>query len=235
MIPALERINPAAKKALSEAAAHIAEDADYLNALADDALRCCGTDRKKLSALEKPVRMRVLRRLLPYSDFTSADLDRLDALLNGQTGDCATLKNSVIAWLDATDLRIGIPENEPYEIRLPKTGSVRLPHGTLSVETVDRARIPCTGSDAYVIPDALFGAVTVRSPKSGDRFTPFGMTGSKLLSDFLSDRKVPRFERDVPLVCDERGIVFVAGYTVDERMRLSADPERIIHYHYEED
>ena len=235
VMPVLEAINPAAKKALSEAAAHVAEDADFLNALADEAFITCGTDRKKLSTLERPVRIRVLKRLLPYADYTRADLDRLDALLSGQTGDCATLKNGVVAWLDATDLRIGLPKNEPYCFRLPDSGSVKLPTGTLTVERVERASVPCGGSDAYVEEAAVEGTVTVRTPREGDRFTPFGMTGSKLLSDFFTDRKVPRFSRNVPLICDGRGIVFVAGHTVDERMRLSADPKRIIHYHYEED
>ena len=235
VMPTLERINPAAKKALASAAAHVSEDADFLQTLALEAERTCGTDREKLSALPRPVRMRVLRRLLPYTDFTSADLDRLDALLRGQTGDCATLKNGFVAWLDANDLRIGIPENEPYEIRLPKSGSVRLKNGTLRIEPVDRAVFPCKGNEAYVDADALIGDVSVRPVRSGDRFTPLGMRGSKLLSDYLSDRKVPRFQRNVPVVCDERGIVFVVGFTVDERMRVTADSKHILHYHYEED
>ncbi len=235
MIPALETVNPAAKKALADAAAHVAEDADYLNGLAEKAKRECGTDRKKLSALPRPIRLRVLRDMLPYRDFTAHDLDRLDALLSGQTGDTATMKNGVVAWLDAMDLRIGVPEAETYSIPVPGTGSVKMTHGTLSVERVDRAQIPCKGSDAYVDADRLIGTVVVRSPKAGDRFTPLGMQRSKLLSDYLTDRKTPRFERNVPIVCDEAGIVFVAGYTVDERMRVRADSKHIMHYHYEED
>lgn len=235
VIPALEALNPSVKKTLSEAASHIAEDADYLNALARKAKANCGTDRERLSALPRPVRVRVLRMLLPYSDFTAADLDRLDTLLEGQTGDMATLKNGVIAWLDANDLRIGREDDEPFSVPVPRAGAVKLPHGTLLIETVDHASIPCGGSDAYIDADRLIGSVIARNPKEGDRFTPLGMHGSKLLSDFLSDRKIPRFERNMPILCDERGIVYVAGHTIDERMRVSADTKHILHYHYEED
>ena len=235
VMPVLETVNPAAKKALSDAAAHIAEDSDYLNTLADDAGKSCGTNREKLSALPRPIRLRVLRNLLPYTDFTAADLDRLDGLLLGQTGDVATLKNGVTAWLDATDLRIGREETEPYSTPVPGTGSVKLLHGTISVERVEKAVIPCGRYDAYVDADRLQGEVFARNPRPGDRFTPLGMTGSKLLSDYLTDRKVPRFERTMPILCDESGIVWVVGYTVDERMRVTADSNHILHYYYEED
>ncbi|MBQ6234629.1 MAG: tRNA lysidine(34) synthetase TilS [Clostridia bacterium] len=235
VIPVLETVNPAAKKALSDAAAHIAEDSDYLNALVADAEKMCGTNRKKLSALPRPIRLRVLRNRLPYTDFTAADLERLDALLLGQTGDVATLKNGVIAWLDATELRIGREDPEPYSTPIPGTGIVKMPHGTLSVERVEQAVIPCGGFEAYVDADRLQGEVIARNPRKGDRFTPLGMTGTKLLSDYLTDRKVPRFERSMPILCDENGVVWVAGHTIDERMRVTADSKHILHYHYEED
>lgn len=235
VLPAMETVNPSAKRALSEAAARVAEDADYLNRLTDHALEDCGTDRQKLAALDRPIRLRVIRRLLPYTDFTSDDLLRLDALLTqGQNGDAATLKYGVVARLDAGSLRFDAPDPEPYCVSLPETGSARLPHGVLSVERVDRAEIPCGGNDAYADADRIRGAVFVRSPEDGDRFTPLGMHGSKLLSDCYTDRKVAR-DRRGPVVCDENGIVFVAGYTIDERLRVTAQTVHIVHYHYEED
>ena len=159
---------------------------------------------------------------------------RLDALLSGQTGDLLTLKNGVVAWLDATDLRIGKPEQDPFDLPLPEQGTVRLPKGTLTTERVDHASFPCGRFDAYVDADRMHGAFTVRSPKAGDRFTPFGMRGTKLLSDYFTDRKTPRFERQAPIVCDADGIVWVAGFTIDERVRVTAQTVHIYHYHYEE-
>lgn len=235
VIPVLETVNPAAKKALSEAAEHVAEDAAFLNTLAERAAKDCGNDREKLLALPKPIRMRVLRGMLPYTDFTRADLDRLDALLSAQTGSRATLKYGAVAWTDAKTIRIGMPENEPFCVPVPDSGSVKLPNGTLTVERVKRAAIPCKGCDAYIDADRLTGTVIARSAQNGDRFTPLGMKGAKLLSDYLTDRKTPRYERAMPIVCDGAGIVFVAGHTVDERMRVTADSKHILHYHYEED
>ena len=117
-----------------------------------------------------------------------------------------------------------------WSLDLPYTAG-----GTLTAEFVQQAVVPCGGFDAYVDADNLSGTVMARPPKNGDRFTPFGMNGTRLLSDYLTDRKVPRFERDMPILCDENGIVFVAGHTIDERMRVTAHTNHILHYHYEED
>ena len=238
LMPLLRTMNPSVSETLSDTAMHIAEDADLLNRLADDAFRESDPDRmdrNTLQSLERPIRIRVLKRLLPYSDYTHADLDRLDALLWGQTGDTVTLKNGVVAWLDSSSLRIGRNDPKSFLVRVPESGSVRLPGGTLTVGSVQMAVVPCGGCDAYVDADRLSGTVFARPPKNGDRFTPFGMHGSRLLSDYLTDRKVPRFERDIPILCDEKGVVFIVGHTVDERMRVMADSKHILHYHYEED
>ncbi|MBQ1821042.1 MAG: tRNA lysidine(34) synthetase TilS [Clostridia bacterium] len=238
LMPLLRMMNPSISETLSDMATHISEDADLLNRIADDLFRESGPyrmDRNHLQTMERPIRIRVLKRMLPYSDYTHTDLDRLDALLSGQTGDTVTLKNGVVAWLDSQSLRIGRNDPKSFLVYAPKTGSVRLPGGTLTVESVSKAVVPCGGFDAYVDAGRLSGTVFLRPPVNGDRFTPFGMHGRRLLSDYLTDRKVPRFERDIPILCDEIGVVWVVGHTVDERMRVTADSKHILHYHYEED
>lgn len=235
VLPKLREVNPSADRAIAQAAQHVAEDADYLNGLADRAFRECGANRKRLLTLDRPIRLRVLKRLFGSDNYTASDLNRMDALLHGQTGDMASLGNGVTAWLDAENIRFGLPERERYCIPLPEEGTVRLPKGRLTVETAERAVIPCGAYDAYVDADRIVGQTLVRTPNDGDRFTPLGMHGERLLSDCLIDRKVPRFERNMPIVCDEQGIVYVTGYTIHERLRVTAQTTHIKHYHYEED
>lgn len=75
---------------------------------------------------------------------------------------------------------------------------------------------------AYFDADKLRGKLTLRVPKTGDTFAPFGMKGRrKLLSDFLTDLKLNRFEKEKqPLLMDGDEIAWVVN-------RRSADLYRI--------
>lgn len=61
--------------------------------------------------------------------------------------------------------------------------------------------------------------LTLRPVQEGDRFVPFGMKGTKLVSDFLADAKLPLPQRLRQLVlCDADGsIVWLVGQRIDAR------------------
>ncbi|MBR1386891.1 MAG: tRNA lysidine(34) synthetase TilS [Alloprevotella sp.] len=70
----------------------------------------------------------------------------------------------------------------------------------------------------------ICGSLYVRSAMEGDRFQPFGMKGTKLLSDFLTDRHRSRIEKMRTLVvCDDEGIVWVVGERISQRVSITAD------------
>ncbi len=65
--------------------------------------------------------------------------------------------------------------------------------------------------------------LVVRPRRPGDRMTPFGMRGSKKLSDLMIDRKIPCSRRDaLPVFEDENGPFWVPGVATDERTRVAA-------------
>ena len=75
--------------------------------------------------------------------------------------------------------------------------------------------------------EAVFSSLrfplVVRPRRPGDRMTPFGMKGSKKLSDLMIDRKIPCSRRDaVPVFEDENGPFWVPGVATDERTRVAA-------------
>ena len=192
------------------------------------------TDRAKLMELPDALRLRVLKRYLPYADYERSDLLTLDALLSAQTGTRRDLKRGYVAWVSDRRLYIGSLDAPAYCVPLAIGGTAIVPGGTVTARRVQHASFPCKPNTAYVRESAVSGALTVRSPQTGDRFTPFGMAGSKLLSDYFTDRKVPRGFRSVPIVADEAGILWVAGYTVDERARVAAHNTAILELQYEE-
>jgi tRNA(Ile)-lysidine synthase len=64
----------------------------------------------------------------------------------------------------------------------------------------------------------------------GDFFYPFGMKGKKKLSDFLSDRKVSRYDKEkVFVLLSGNDICWVIGQRLDERYKLAeGDNEALI-------
>ncbi|MBR5052148.1 MAG: tRNA lysidine(34) synthetase TilS [Bacteroidaceae bacterium] len=87
-----------------------------------------------------------------------------------------------------------------------------------------------TGSNvAYFDADLLTEAIEVRAIREGDSFVPFGMKGRKLVSDFLTDRKLNRFEKAEQFVatCGE-DIIWLIGHRSDNRYRVTDKTSRIL-------
>lgn len=69
----------------------------------------------------------------------------------------------------------------------------------------------------------------VRSWRPGDRFRPWGLKGSKKLQDLFVDAKIPREEREqIPVVMDQKGIVWVPGFRIDERAGIGSTSEEVL-------
>ena len=85
---------------------------------------------------------------------------------------------------------------------------------------------------AFLDAGAIAAGLVLRQRQPGDRFQPQGMDGrSKSLSDFLINIKVPAAWRDwVPLVVsdDDDRILWVAGWRLDERARVTAETKRVL-------
>lgn len=78
--------------------------------------------------------------------------------------------------------------------------------------------------------ERVSGELHLRRLREGDRFVPFGFRrGSKLVSDYLTDRKRSRIDkRDAAVLCDAVGIVCLVGETVDRRVAVTAATRRIL-------
>lgn len=78
--------------------------------------------------------------------------------------------------------------------------------------------------------DLLRQPLTLRLWRAGDRFCPFGMKQSRLVSDFLKDCKLNLVEkRHVHVLLDAEGrIVWLVGLRADNRFRVTPSTRRIL-------
>jgi len=69
----------------------------------------------------------------------------------------------------------------------------------------------------------------VRKRKQGDRFQPLGIHFAKKLQDFMVDAKIPRTWRSrVPLLCSPSQIIWVVGWQIDDRVKVTAETSQIL-------
>lgn len=83
---------------------------------------------------------------------------------------------------------------------------------------------------AWLDADKVSWPLRIRPWKEGDRFIPFGMKGSKLVSDYLKDRKVSASEKKGQWVVeDSRGIVWLAGHRTADRCKITNATRQVLH------
>lgn len=111
-------------------------------------------------------------------------------------------------------------------LRIPETGLYVYQENTLFLfeKTND---ITISKSDNIATFDAakVEFPLTIRPIQDGDRFMPFGMKGRQLLSDYLTNCKLTRFEKRRQLVVTDRNgeIIWVVGRRTDHRFRVSEE------------
>ncbi|MBN2008294.1 tRNA lysidine(34) synthetase TilS [candidate division KSB1 bacterium] len=81
----------------------------------------------------------------------------------------------------------------------------------------------------YIDREQVSMPLTLRTFQPGDRFVPFNNSGGKKISDFFTDLKVPLHERPyVPILFDQAGIVWVAGYRIADRVKITEQTTHIL-------
>ncbi|MCL6615350.1 MAG: tRNA lysidine(34) synthetase TilS, partial [Firmicutes bacterium] len=125
------------------------------------------------------------------------------------------------------------PPLPPREIPVP--GEVVLADGRRLLAEWWSGNLPkwtdVRGNEAFIDADRVVWPLFVRSRRPGDRFYPLGLGGSKKIKDVLIEAKVAREEREaVPVVVDGSGrIVWLAGWRLDDRFRVTEETKRLLH------
>ena len=119
---------------------------------------------------------------------------------------------------------IVIPEEGCYVI--PDAGKIRIS----CCKVDERFVIPKEANKVALNVDNIRYPLTLRTMRNGDKFTPLGMRGTKLVSDFLTDLKASLFEkRDQLLLTDVNdNIIWVVGRRPDNRYRVTTHTKEVI-------
>lgn len=101
------------------------------------------------------------------------------------------------------------------------------------VSNDENFKISRTKDEACLDADLVEFPLTIRYVENGDRFVPFGMKGSKLVSDFLTDRKVSLYDKRKQLVITDahQQIVWLVNHRPDNRFCVTKQTKRVLCCH----
>ena len=167
--------------------------------------------------------------LSPYGFNPSQIAQILDALTGESGREFLSATHTLL--IDRSQLVLEPKQAEIKPLRIPEAGNYRFsPEILFSVKLTDDISISksveCATLDAANIQFPL----TVRQVASGDAFCPFGMEGRKLVSDFLTDRKISLLEKRRQLVVTAANgdIIWLVGQRTDHRYRITASTRQVL-------
>lgn len=98
------------------------------------------------------------------------------------------------------------------------------------LDMVEPETVDFSGSrSVYMDADAIDGPLTARSVLPGDRIQPLGMEGHKKLKSLFIDAKIPRYQRPrIPVLADQRSVIWVPGICLSERVKIGEGTRRIV-------
>jgi len=75
----------------------------------------------------------------------------------------------------------------------------------------------------------------VRARKRGDRFQPLGLSLPKKVGEFMIDAKIPQaWRQQVPIVCSPSQIVWVVGWRIDDRVKVSDNTKQVLRLEFKQ-
>lgn len=249
VIPTLRELNPNFDATIGRTVEILSDEDEYLlgatieifNAQAHKKDAAIRIKQESFAALDPAIARRVLRlaveTLEPEAPIIDAgQIEEVLRQLRG-AGDCDVhLSGGLEFYSEQDELVLAKREGSAARVEKPVAvpGTTEVPELAVVLKTrfLERDQLgemPSGERAAAIDAESIPAELVVTTPRLGDRFRPFGMEGTKKLSDFFVDGKVPRRTRaKVPVVrCDER-IVWVVGMRIDDRFKVGDRTERVL-------
>jgi len=219
LLPMMESINPSIRQSILQTSRYMDEAyLVYNNGIEQGRNRVLENQRIDINRLLKePSPESLLYEIIAPLGFNATQVEDIQEALHGQPGKVFESKDWQLVK-DRTHLLLEpVSENEPPVLE--------------QEEIIIRPdfSIPKDKDTACLDADKLDCPVSVRRCQTGDWFIPFGMKGRKLISDFLTDRKltVSQKARQWLLCCGDK-VVWVIGERIDNRFCVDKSTKRAI-------
>jgi len=240
LIPLMRTINPAVSESIATTAERMADAAKVFDAAIESATanvaewHADGTLLISIDRLnDETAPEYVLFTLLKDYGFTPAQTEQIFHSLRSESGRTFTSASHQLL-IDRKELIIEkLETTHQRPIKIPEVGLYSYGLGTklrFEILNADGFKVDKTPSCACLDAAIITFPLTVRRVMQGDRFTPFGMQGSKLISDYLTDHKKTLFEKrrqSVVLDASEK-IIWLVNERPDNRFRITNNTQQVL-------
>lgn len=237
LLPEISRLFPSAMAGIELTLDNLQGDyavwSGAVEAFKRGAVEACGhgqikIDRRKLAASADPATL--LNALLSRYGFNG---EQTKAIASASRVGAVFESKEYVAEVGRNDISVFSPGsfNNAETYALSDAGRIEKEKGIL-IEIVDNSpefEFDRSGKTAYFDADATGDRLTVRHWRQGDRFRPFGMKGSKKLSDYFNDHKFSLLQKlSTPIVEMQGRIVWIAGERAADDFRVTPSSRRIL-------
>lgn len=246
VLPTLEESFPGALEALSRSMAHLRDNYMVYSSAVDKVRERVempgGAVDVKLLFDSEPHTRELLFDILSPKGFNAAqagDIASLfaaggDVVVSGQRFDAQSGR-----WvMDRGVLRPLGEESADVE----ELTTARLEDLPLEVKVIDREEFShlvaegVLGKTAICLDAGSLSSVrswTLRMWREGDRLEPYGMKGSRLVSDIFSDAKISAAgRREIPILLSDDKLLWIVGLRASRHFPVTPLTERILYIHY---
>ena len=244
IMPMLEKINPAAKQNIARTAENLsAAEALYMNVVEEVREKAWDKYRLRLDTniiMKYPAYETIIFELLQPFGFSRIVCSNICSCLEKEPGKCFKSKNwTLVTASGYLQLNENKDESEAetiYPVNLePEKGiaainaPINLEFSIETVESIANFEIVKDKSIAYFDLDKIGSELNIRHWNHGDWFVPFGMKGKKKLSDYFSDKKLNRIQKEnIWLLVSGEDILWIIGERADNRFRITEKTRNIL-------
>lgn len=236
VLPLLEEMNPSVKTTIARTAEHLsAAETIYLETIRKARQEVMTPDHRLSipALLQYPAPETILYELLRPYGFTRLVSDDVFLSLSKESGKCFYATDYRLVK-DRDYLLIVARRQEPESAIY----TLETEEGVWHVPIELSCRKIVLSSDfhirkdkhmAYLDYDKLRFPLVLRHWQEGDWFVPFGMKGRKKLSDYFSDHKFSRIQKEQTwLLCSGNDIVWIVGERSDNRFRIDEGTKSVL-------
>lgn len=224
LIPLLEQLSPGASDNIARSATYLSEAEKLYNASVKTHNGDSPFCEMSISSLRDfPSPLCLLHEWLSPLGFNRSQIDQLlDSLDGGSGREFISPSHTLIIDRDRIVVE---PISAPMRpVLIPEPGNYRVDgQHLLKVESSSDIIVSKTNDCATLDAENIQFPLTLRPVREGDAFCPFGMSGHRLVSDFLTDLKCSVHEKRRQLVVtDATGtFLWLVGLRTDNRFRVS--------------